>query len=173
MFRYHHSCNTKYDIISNDTYIHLEYFGTFNWPYPYGPFINLKGQRSHMSIWKTQIILTIMIVKIIIKRSQLNTMAWFSRNSSCRSLRLFEAPRILWDFVDRSDDPWTCGGSVDVDWCDPTLVIPNGEFMSGCPRSGRCTTGAGAETTDKPCGPWWDGTLGRSEMKERSHIRSN
>ena len=47
------------------------------------------------------------------------------------------------------------------------MLLP-GVTDPGCARSGRCTTGAGAETTDRPGGPLLDVTLGRSVMK-RSH----
>ena len=42
------------------------------------------------------------------------------------------------------------------------MLLP-GVADPGCPKSGLWTTGAGAETTDRPGGPLLGATLGRSE----------
>lgn len=98
---------------------------------------------------------------------QLNTMAWFSLISSCLKRRLLDAPRILCDFVDRVLVPIPSWGSKGMDCWDPTLLraedVPD-DLVSGRPSSGRCITGAGADTTDKPAGPWLDETRGRSKI---------
>lgn len=99
---------------------------------------------------------------------QLNTMAWFSLISSCLKRRLLDAPRILCDFVDRVLVPIPSWGSKGMDCWDPTLLraedVPD-DLVSGRPSSGRCITGAGADTTDKPAGPWLDETRGRSSFR--------
>ena len=98
---------------------------------------------------------------------QLNTMAWFSLISSCRRRRLLDAPRILWDLVDRVLLPIPNWGSKGMDCWDPTRLkaddVPD-DLASGLANSGRCITGAGADTTDKPGGPLLDVTRGRSKI---------
>lgn len=91
-------------------------------------------------------------------------MAWFSLISSCLSRRLLDAPRILCDLVDRVLVPG-CGSTGMDCWDAPLLKaddVPD-DLASGRPSSGRCITGAGADTTDRPGGPLLDVTRGKSE----------
>ena len=95
--------------------------------------------------------------KSLIFKNQLYTTAWFSRISICFILILLEAPRILWDFVDRRPDIFSrcgCGVCADVG-CEVNI----GWGSPADETSGRCTTGAGPDTTDRLFVFWGAATL--------------
>lgn len=130
-----------------------------------------RGQNIHMT-WSHRSVSTNTWTQNLyhnhLDQLQLNTMAWFSLISSCLKRRLLDAPRILCDFVDRVLVPIPSWGSKGMDCWDPTLLraedVPD-DLVSGRPSSGRCITGAGADTTDKPAGPLLDETRGRSSFR--------
>ena len=89
---------------------------------------------------------------------QLKTKAWFSLISICRNLMLLVAPRIRWDLVERVE--FSISRPLPVTW---TEGVWRGRGLLGDTTSGRCTTGAGAETTERP----WDGCWAMKRVTPR------